>query len=72
LNYLNIAAYLLNVVITYGIGVGGFFDLPTNGDLSKKYQTLVTPVGWAFGTSHRVGLTRRSTTIGTAASRLFF
>ena len=48
LNYLNIVAYIVNVVFTYGIGVGGFFNLPTNDELSEKYQTLVTPVGWAF------------------------
>ena len=47
-NYLNIMAYVLNVVVTYGIGVGGIFDLPTNDELSAKYQTLVTPIGWAF------------------------
>jgi hypothetical protein len=48
LNIINLIAYTLNVLITYGIGVAGLFDLPTNGDLSRKYQTLVTPVGWAF------------------------
>ena len=48
LNYTNIVAYVLNVVVTYGIGVGGILDLPTNDELSAKYQTLVTPIGWAF------------------------
>ena len=47
-NYSNIVAYLLNVVVTYGIGVGGILDLPTNDELSAKYQTLVTPIGWTF------------------------
>lgn len=48
LNILNLLAYIVNVVVTYGIGVAGFFGLPTNGELSAKYQTLVTPIGWAF------------------------
>ena len=48
LNLVNMLAYVLNVVVTYGIGVGGIFDLPTNDELSAKYQTLVTPVGWGF------------------------
>ena len=47
LNYVNIFAYLINIAVTYGIGVGGFTDLPTNSELSAKYQTLVTPIGWA-------------------------
>lgn len=48
LNIVNVVAYLINVVVTYGIGVGGILDLPTNDELSQKYQTLVTPIGWAF------------------------
>lgn len=43
----NLAAYVLNVAVTYIVGLG-FLDLPSNGELSLKYQTLVTPVGWAF------------------------
>jgi benzodiazapine receptor len=45
-NYANILAYLLNVGVTYGVGVSGYF--PTNAELSAKYQTLVTPSGYAF------------------------
>jgi len=45
-NYANIVAYLLNIGITYGVGVSGYF--PTNAELSAKYQTLVTPAGYAF------------------------
>jgi len=45
---LNLVAYLLNAGVTYGIGVLGAFDLPTNAELSLKYQTLVTPAGYAF------------------------
>eukprot|EP00519_Triparma_laevis_P007148 CAMPEP_0182499328 /NCGR_PEP_ID=MMETSP1321-20130603/7515_1 /TAXON_ID=91990 /ORGANISM="Bolidomonas sp., Strain RCC1657" /LENGTH=301 /DNA_ID=CAMNT_0024703507 /DNA_START=45 /DNA_END=950 /DNA_ORIENTATION=+ len=48
LNYVNLVAYGLNVLFTYGIGVAGLFNLPDNTVLSEKYQTLVTPIGWAF------------------------
>lgn len=48
LNYANLAAYGLNVLVTYGIGVAGLFGFPSNSELSEKYQTLVTPIGWAF------------------------
>lgn len=46
LNYLNLIAYLLNVLVTYGVGVSGRF--PTQTELSVKYQTLVTPAAFAF------------------------
>lgn len=45
LNYLNIVAYLLNTVVTYGIG---YTNLPSTQDLSAKYQTIITPAGFAF------------------------
>lgn len=45
-NWANIVAYLVNVVVTY-ISMTGVFG-PTNKVLSEKYQTLVTPAGWAF------------------------
>ncbi|GMI05737.1 hypothetical protein TrLO_g10630 [Triparma laevis f. longispina] len=48
LNYVNLVAYAINVLFTYGIGVAGLFGLPDNTVLSEKYQTLVTPIGWAF------------------------
>jgi hypothetical protein len=48
LNYLNAAAYAANFFVTYAVGAGGVFDTPTNGELSAKYQTIVTPAGWAF------------------------
>lgn len=47
-NYLNIAAYALNILVTYGVGVLGFLGLPTNEELSAKYQTIITPNGTAF------------------------
>jgi len=46
INYANLVAYLANVGITYGVGVSGLF--PTNAQVSAKYQTLVTPAGYAF------------------------
>jgi hypothetical protein len=49
LNIMNLLAYIANAAVTYGIGtlaiVPGTSD---NATLSAKYQTLVTPVGWAF------------------------
>lgn len=48
LNYLNVVAYVANVVITYGVGVLGIAGTATNAELSEKYQTLVTPAGFTF------------------------
>ena len=48
LNYLNVIAYIANVAIVYGIGSLGLFGFNTNGELSAKYQTLVTPIGLTF------------------------
>jgi tryptophan-rich sensory protein len=48
LPWINVVSYLVNVAVTYGVGVGGFLDLPSNSELSEKYQTIVTPIGWAF------------------------
>ena len=45
-NYANAIAYVANVGVTYGVGLSGLF--PTNAELSEKYQTLVTPAGYAF------------------------
>jgi hypothetical protein len=45
-NYLNLTFYIINVAITYA-SLTGIFG-PTNTALSAKYQTLVTPAGWAF------------------------
>jgi Caspase domain len=49
LNLFNVLAYLANAAVTYGVGALGLFGTATNGELSETYQTLVTPVGWAFG-----------------------
>jgi len=45
-NLANLAAYVINIAVTYASLTGIFGE--TNTVLSKKYQTLVTPVGWAF------------------------
>mmetsp|Transcript_67196 Transcript_67196/g.194315 ORF Transcript_67196/g.194315 Transcript_67196/m.194315 type:complete len:304 (+) Transcript_67196:72-983(+) len=45
-NWSNLAAYIVNSVVTY-VSLTGIFG-ETNGDLSDKYHTLVTPAGWAF------------------------
>jgi hypothetical protein len=47
-NLCNLAAYVLNVAVTFGVGAAGYLGTPSNAELSLKYQTLVTPVGWAF------------------------
>lgn len=47
-NILNVLAYGANIVLTYGVGTAGWLDTPTNGELSDKYQTIVTPNSKAF------------------------
>ena len=47
-NFLNLIAYVLNIIFTYGVGTAGWLDTPTNGELSDKYQTIVTPNSRAF------------------------
>lgn len=44
----NVVAYIANVVTTYGLGTLGWFGAATNAEISAKYQTLITPVGWSF------------------------
>lgn len=46
LNILNLVAYIANVGLVNG--VPALLDLPDNAEVSAKYQTLVTPAGWAF------------------------
>lgn len=46
LNILNLVAYIANIGLV--MGVPSLFNLPDNAELSAKYQTLVTPAGWAF------------------------
>lgn len=47
-NWSNVAAYVLNVFFTYGVGSMGLLGTPDNGTLSDKYQTIITPKSSAF------------------------
>jgi hypothetical protein len=47
-NFINLFAYITNVFVTFAIGTFGLGGRPTNGELSAKYQTIVTPSGTAF------------------------
>ena len=47
-NYLNLIAYILNITLVYGVGNAGWLGTPDNGELSRKYQTIVTPASMAF------------------------
>ena len=46
LNVLNVVAYVGNIVMM--VLPQALFHLPDNAELSAKYQTIVTPAGWAF------------------------
>ena len=46
LNVINLITYVLNVAVTYGSQAGWFGA--TNKEQSLKYQTLATPIGFAF------------------------
>ena len=47
---LNLAAYLLNTLETFGYGPFSSHFTPTqnNATISDKYQTIITPFGFAF------------------------
>lgn len=47
-NFGNVVAYAANVVLTYGIGNLGWLGTQSTGDLSDRYQTIVSPASWAF------------------------
>ena len=47
-NILNLLFYIFNIVFTYGVGTNGWFGNGTNGELSEKYQTIITPKATAF------------------------
>jgi len=46
-NILNLTFYIINSIATYCIQFG-WLPLPNNGDISDKYQTIVTPFGTSF------------------------
>lgn len=45
--FINLLAYIVNSIITYAVQFG-WVDLPSNSELSDKYQTIVTPLGTYF------------------------
>lgn len=47
-NYLNVVAFIGNALVSYLIGARGVGSAESNEYLSLKYQTLVTPSGFAF------------------------
>ena len=52
-NFLNFFAYVLNIMVVYGMMMYGIKDAgwigtPDNGELSRKYPTIVTPAPAAF------------------------
>lgn len=48
LNYLNVLTYLLNVFVSYGIGVWGLGGiLKTRWEITQEFKTLITPGEWA-------------------------
>ena len=40
-NWLNLGAYVFNIVFTFGVGTNGWFGNGTNGELSLKYQVCL-------------------------------
>jgi len=46
-NILNLTFYIINSIATYAVQFG-WVDLPDNGTLSDKYQTIITPWGTSF------------------------
>jgi benzodiazapine receptor len=47
-NWLNLIAYDVNGVVYFGIGTFVGLGQPDNGELSDKYQSIVTPFGLSF------------------------
>ena len=47
-NMLNLFFYIFNIVFTYGVGTNGWLGNGTNGELSEKYQSIITPKSTAF------------------------
>ena len=42
INYLNVLSFILNIVITYGVGTAGWGGAQSNGEISDKYQVCKT------------------------------
>mmetsp|Transcript_12438 Transcript_12438/g.35604 ORF Transcript_12438/g.35604 Transcript_12438/m.35604 type:complete len:300 (+) Transcript_12438:67-966(+) len=47
-NYSSVVGYLLYPIIFSALELVGINTLPSNADTSERYQTLITPAGWAF------------------------
>mmetsp|Transcript_26517 Transcript_26517/g.58127 ORF Transcript_26517/g.58127 Transcript_26517/m.58127 type:complete len:299 (+) Transcript_26517:112-1008(+) len=47
-NYATVVGYALYPIIFSAFEAVGYSTLPSNADVSSRYQTLVTPVGWSF------------------------
>ncbi|KAL9180582.1 hypothetical protein ACHAXT_011035 [Thalassiosira profunda] len=47
-HWINLVSYVANITLVYGVGNAGWLGTPDNGELSDKYQSLVTPNSGAF------------------------
>lgn len=47
LTWINVVAFLVNVVVVFGRGVMGLGGLSTNATVLAKYPSLITPASWA-------------------------
>lgn len=49
LNLLNVATYIVHLVVSYGVGVWGLDGLvETRVEVAQQYETLITPASWAY------------------------
>jgi hypothetical protein len=49
LNLLNVATYIMHLIVSYGVGVWGLDGLvETRVAIAQEYETLVTPSPWAY------------------------
>jgi len=47
-NWVNLVSYIVNTFFTFAVGTFSLLGKADNGTISRKYQTIVTPAGWAF------------------------
>lgn len=48
LNFLNAVGYVGNIGINYAVGASGVSSGESIGDVSSRFQTIVSPASWAF------------------------
>ena len=48
LNWLNSVFYILNFIVTYGVGTKGWLGNGSNAELSEKYQVSSMMFEWIF------------------------